>query len=382
MDNVMDTDMALNAAARPASSVRWGQVVAFVGLTFGLTYAYNLLEVLTIGYGAASPALGVVLQGMMVIPAWSAFVLQVFFFRDSVVYYRRPFSWARVFAYFYLVFGLLFLAAAVVAELSSDAALATTIRATTQMAVLAGLIFVVVLQFVAPKADRQSAYLAFGHIKWYALFGLGLIAMYGAMTALNYAFNLGQVIDVKAVIQQLMAAAGQQPAGPNQVPTLVFLVTTGIQTAVFAPFLAILISVGEEYGWRGTLQPELMKLGRIKGVALVGLIWGVWHAPIIAMGHNYPGYPVAGIFLMTLYTLGLGFILGLAFIKSGSVWVAAYLHGVNNQVYSFLVMLVYRPNDPVWSFGAGVFGIVVLLAIAGLLLLDPSWRERGPVVAA
>jgi uncharacterized protein len=181
---------------------------------------------------------------------------------------------------------------------------------------------------------------------------------------------------------QIAAAAGQKATGIEQTPMAVFLLSTGLQTALLSPFIAMMISVGEEYGWRGTLQPELMKLGRIKGVALVGLIWGVWHAPIIAMGHNYPGHPVAGIFLMTLYTVGLGFILGLAFIKSRSVWLVAYLHGVNNQVFSFLTMLVYRPNDPVWSFGAGVFGVVLMLAVAGLLLLDPIWREtEAPALA-
>ena len=152
-------------------------------------------------------------------------------------------------------------------------------------------------------------------------------------------------------------------------PVAAFLLSTGLQTALLSPFIAMMISVGEEYGWRGTLQPELMKLGRIKGVALVGLIWGVWHAPIIAMGHNYPGHPVAGIFLMTLYTLGLGFILGLAFIKSRSVWLVAYLHGVNNQVLAFLMMLVYRPNDPVWSFGVGA------------LRRGPVARRRGVAAA-
>jgi uncharacterized protein len=381
MDEIVGTKVTLPAAARLASPVRWRQVGAFVGLTFGLTYAYNLLQILTIGYGA-SPAIGIVLQGMMLIPAWSALLLQVFFFRDSVVYCRKPFSWARVFAYFYLVFGFVFLAGAIVAELSKAPALIGSIGMAGQVLVLGGLVFVIVLQFVAPKADRQSAYLAFGHIKWYALFGLLLIAMYGAMTALNYVFGLGQVIDAKATIQQLMAASGQTAMGLDQLPTLTFLLITGVQTAVFAPFMAMLISVGEEYGWRGTLQPELMKLGRIKGVVLVGLIWGVWHAPIIAMGHNYPGYPVAGIFLMTLYTLGLGFILGLAFIKSRSVWVAAYLHGVNNQVLSFLLMLVYRPNHPIWSFGAGLFGIILMFAVVALLLRDPSWRDSAAPVAA
>jgi uncharacterized protein len=381
MDEALSKPVTLTAATSVASPVRWGQVGAFLGLTFGLTYAYNLLQFLSIGYGA-KPATGLVLQGMMLIPAWSALLLQVFVFRDNVVHFRKPYSWARVFAYVYLVFGLVFLVGAIVAELSSDPALIAGIGGVSRFLFLGGLIFIIVLQFVAPKADRLSAHLAFGAAKWWALFALLLIALYGAMTALNYVFGLGQAVDAKAAIAQIAAAAGQKATGIENMPIAAFLISTGLQTALLSPFIAMMISVGEEYGWRGTLQPELMKLGRIKGVALVGLIWGVWHAPIIAMGHNYPGHPVAGIFLMTLYTLGLGFILGLAFIKSRSVWVAAYLHGVNNQVLAFLMMFIYKPNDPIWSFGVGIFGVALLLAVVGLLLLDPSWREsEAPLLA-
>jgi membrane protease YdiL (CAAX protease family) len=60
---------------------------------------------------------------------------------------------------------------------------------------------------------------------------------------------------------------------------------------------------GEELGWRGLLQRELSHLGFWKSSALIGLIWGVWHAPIIIQGYNYPEHPVAGVAMMTVFTL-------------------------------------------------------------------------------
>jgi len=60
-------------------------------------------------------------------------------------------------------------------------------------------------------------------------------------------------------------------------------------------------------------------------------------------------------------------------LKSGGIWIAAFLHGLNNQVYSFLAMMVYKPDHPVFSFGVGLYGIVILLIVAGLLLLDREW---------
>ena len=57
---------------------------------------------------------------------------------------------------------------------------------------------------------------------------------------------------------------------------------------------------GEEYGWRGYLQSELFKLGRVRGVLLLGVIWGAYHWPMILMGWNYPGHPLLGLLLIVL----------------------------------------------------------------------------------
>ena len=49
---------------------------------------------------------------------------------------------------------------------------------------------------------------------------------------------------------------------------------------------------------------------------------------------------------------------------------AAYLHALNNSVVSFLMVAVYKPDDPVFSFGVGLYGIVVwAIVVAGLLVL-------------
>jgi uncharacterized protein len=155
-----------------------------------------------------------------------------------------------------------------------------------------------------------------------------------------------------------------------------FLIVAALQSVVLGPILGIVITFGEEYGWRGYLQSELFKLGRVRGVLLLGVIWGAWHWPIILMGFNYPGHPLLGVVLMTLYTTGLAVVLGYAVLRSGSVLLAAYLHALNNQVVSFLVALGYSPFDPALSFGIGIYGIATLAIVALLVLRDPVWRGR------
>ena len=240
---------------------------------------------------------------------------------------------------------------------------------------MAGLCFLVLLQFVSPGKTRKELGWAFGPFKWYVLFALFLAVMYGLMTALNYALGLGEAVDAKALVVTLAQQAGQSTSAVDQMSPLGFLALTGFQSAFITPVLALVITFGEEYGWRGFLQGELVKLGKVRGIALVGFIWGVWHAPVIVMGHNYPGYPVTGVLLMIVYCVLLGFILGYAKLKSGSVLLAAYLHGVNNQAWGFLAMLVYKPHDPVFSFGAGLYGLGLMAVFTGLLFLDrEAWK--------
>jgi membrane protease YdiL (CAAX protease family) len=59
---------------------------------------------------------------------------------------------------------------------------------------------------------------------------------------------------------------------------------------------------GEEFGWTGYLLPRLLPLGRWRAALLYGVAWGLWHAPVIVGGHNYPGHPVAGVLAMCGFT--------------------------------------------------------------------------------
>jgi membrane protease YdiL (CAAX protease family) len=318
---------------------------------------------LTMGYGAGATA---VLQGQMLIPAAVAIALQLFVFRDSPLYHLQERT--RWFFYGYLAYTLLHLVLTVSALFITNDLYRTAISVLSQLLLIGGLVLVVILRLVAGKDAFQRAGLSGGKVRYYLLFGLLLATVYGLMTGLNVLFGLGQPVDLTEMLTQ---SSGGQAAGLEAVPGWALLLVIGVQAVLLGPLLGMLIAFGEEYGWRGYLQGELIKLGKVRGILLVGLIWGVWHAPIIAMGHNYPGYPLLGIGIMTLYTIALAFLFGYAVLKSGSIWLAAFLHALNNQVASFLMLAVYMPDDPVFSFSVGLYGMIVwAVVVAGLLLLD------------
>ena len=227
-----------------------------------------------------------------------------------------------------------------------------------------GLLILVGLRLITGGESMAQVWLAWGKARYWLFFGLAIALYYVLQAALNAVLGLG-------------GATLTPPAGPAGINPSSFLILATVQSVLVAPVLAIVITFGEEYGWRGYLQTELFKMGRVRGVLLLGVIWGMWHWPLILMGYNYPGHPLLGIVLMTLYTTGLAVVLGYAVLKSGSVLLSAYLHGLNNQVVAFLVAVGFRPHDAAFSFEIGIYGIITLAIIALLILRDPIWRGRG-----
>jgi uncharacterized protein len=94
-----------------------------------------------------------------------------------------------------------------------------------------------------------------------------------------------------------------------------------------------LFTFGEEYGWRGYLLPRLLPLGEVRASVLLGVIWGVWHLPLLLAGLNYPGVNFwLAIIIFTFVTVALSFTYTWFYVASGgSVLVAAVFHASTNQ---------------------------------------------------
>ena len=128
---------------------------------------------------------------------------------------------------------------------------------------------------------------------------------------------------------------------------------------VGATFNAI-FAFGEEAGWRGYLYKELRQWGFWKMALLVGVVWGLWHAPVILKGLNYPDHPVIGVFMMTLFTTLLSPIFFFLREKSGSVLVPAISHGTLNALGGFSLLYLKGGNDLLVGT-TGLAGLIVLL---------------------
>jgi hypothetical protein len=104
------------------------------------------------------------------------------------------------------------------------------------------------------------------------------------------------------------------PAAENITPWIVVLVQS-VFALTLAPLINAPLALGEELDWHGYLLPKLLPLGQWQVILISGIIRGVWHAPVIVRGHNYPGDPVAGIFMMIIFCVLLGTILSWLYLS-------------------------------------------------------------------
>jgi len=345
------------------------ETIAFLALTFGLTFLLNFF--MWINYELIAERIelfSLALQFQMLLPAFSAIILNLFIFKS------KPFSRkSRILFYYFLILtGLYALTFALwlinpiditSIQLGSIENLGLTVLmgllslVTTLLTIgWIGLVF-----FWNLKADSRKELkadkLSFGKPIYYLLFSLFFLGYYTLSTILNWGFNLGST-----------------PAEPVELGTLLL----GFAAIFYGSIVGLAQLFGEEYGWRIFLQTRLAKqYGRTKGVLLAGLVWGLWHAPlVVGAGWTFPGYPVLGVFLFTILSILLSIPLGLAVFKSQSVWLAAFVHGVINYSVNYLAFNFYMPTDNVYSFGIGIYGLLVLGAIALVFFKSKDWKKR------
>jgi len=168
---------------------------------------------------------------------------------------------------------------------------------------------------------------------------------------------------------------GVTSLGSGMVPWLFLITQVGI--AIVQPWTeALLLSFGEEFGWRAYLLPKLMPLGPRKAVVLVGAIWAVWHWPSILAGFNYGvgywGAPVVGPLLFVLVLIFSSAFYAWVTLRSGSVWPAALGHGAIN-VSNRLVWIFFsgEPNPLIGPGNQGVIGSLGYAVLALLIFLGP-----------
>lgn len=157
-----------------------------------------------------------------------------------------------------------------------------------------------------------------------------------------------------------------------------------ISSVTYAPLINSFVALGEEIGWRGFLYPQLKaRFGRKKGWLLGGFIWGAWHWPLIwligyeygaAAGNpaGYAGFPVIGMLLFCVITIGWGILHDWLYERSESIWIPSLLHGAINAAATLPLSVCLANTGSARLLGPAPNGIIAglpFLAFASVLLL-------------
>ena len=160
-------------------------------------------------------------------------------------------------------------------------------------------------------------------------------------------------------------------------PAIVMMGITFISGLTMGVSVNAIAAFGEEYGWRNYLVHALKEKKFWPAALFIGVVWGIWHFPLILMGHNYPNEPQWGVLMMVVFCVLLG-VLELYFVlKTKSMIVAAIMHGTINAVAGMTIYFTLGGNDFLNGM-AGLAGFLTMgVTIVCIWIYDKYIAKEG-----
>ena len=160
-------------------------------------------------------------------------------------------------------------------------------------------------------------------------------------------------------------------------PAVVIMITivSGLLAGVT---INAVFAFGEEYGWRNYLVDVLREQKFVCASILIGIVWGLWHFPLILLGHNYPQHSVAGVFMMVVFCVLASFIETYIVVKTKSVFPAAIFHGTINAVAGLNVILIKGGNDLLNGM-TGLSGFIVMAIVIMIVYVFDRYVSKDNI---
>jgi len=149
-------------------------------------------------------------------------------------------------------------------------------------------------------------------------------------------------------------------------------------------FLAVLgfttfAALGEELGWRGLLVPELARrMGYTKLAFVSGIIWTVWHFPLMFLTGSHGTGPVwLALLCFIVFVIASSFVHVWMRLVSGSIWVSALLHGSANYFIQAFYP-TFTTHTPEGDAMLGEYGWAAPTISAVIAIVFWAYRSRVP----
>ncbi len=160
---------------------------------------------------------------------------------------------------------------------------------------------------------------------------------------------------------------------------ILFFILAIFQSLFAGITINAIAAFGEESGWRGFLLNEYKEKSFIEASIRIGLIWGVWHSPVVANGLNYPQHPQIGVFMMIIWCILLTFLFNYLRIKSKTVLSSAVIHGTLNAMAGFSILYIIGGNDITVGI-TGLAGFLSLLIFNLIIFIYDIFISKEKIV--
>lgn len=227
-----------------------------------------------------------------------------------------------------------------------------------------------------------------GKLRWMlaAWFGPAILGITGAAL---YFLLVPKALDLS--FGYLYAVMGAEQAAQLEASGLsisMVALSNCLAALTYAPLINMFFAVGEEAGWRGVMYPTLKRrYGTVKGRLVGGVIWGIWHWPIMLLagyeyGFAYWGAPVTGPLLFCVIASAMGILLDFLYEKTDCIWMPALCHGAINAfagVPTLVLNLAYANGLLLGPLMVGLIGGLPMILLAAVLCArDARTAARTP----
>jgi membrane protease YdiL (CAAX protease family) len=222
----------------------------------------------------------------------------------------------------------------------------------------------IALQIIHKEKPFKNLNVSFRLNRWFLIAGI-VPFIYSFITlGINLLFpNISFSVTYEGFISNLPAEQAELAVQQlSKFPPVVFLLMQIGQALIAAYTINAVFALGEELGWRGYLLKSLQNKKLLPVSLIIGTVWGLWHFPLILIGHNYPQHSVAGVGMMIVFCILLTPVMIYIVIKSKSVITAGIFHGANNAICGIPILYIIGGNDLINGV-TGIAGFITLLLV-------------------
>ena len=276
----------------------------------------------------------------------------------------------------------------VVYPLANGASLGGVPAAATQLLVAAAMFFPaigVLLTRLFTKEGFKNAWLRpkfKKHLRFYLLAWFGPAVLTFAGMGVYFLLFPGNLDLSFSFFTATLEATGA-PIETLPISIELLMLAQCVQAVFLAPIMNFITCFGEEWGWRGYLLPKVSKhFSTIPTLLITGIIWGLWHAPLTIIGHNYGlgywGFPFTGIGMMCVFCIVLGVFMSYVTLKTGSCIPAILAHGAVNGIAAIGIYFTFDGGNPfVGPSPTGIIGLVPFILVAIPMVIHLRKAEKG-----